>query len=395
MLLLCAILVIACSENDADPEPTATRVAGTEQAPTPELSAPPRENGYALEPAVPSATYPQMLGLAVVPGSDDQAILITQTGELRQVSLTSREDPLFFGDVSQLLISDPGREEGLLGIVFSPEYESDSSLYLYYSAGEPRRLVLSRFLVANGTLDMQSEQVLLEIDDPFANHNGGQLAFGPDGMLYLGPGDGGSANDPLENGQDLSDLLGSILRIDVSGGAASYEIPPDNPFVDTPGALPEIYAYGLRNPWRFSFDRETGDLWLGDVGQDRFEEVNRIEAGGNYGWSIMEGFECFQAQDCDRIGLIPPRATYGRDGGCSVTGGYVYRGEAMPELQGYYIYADFCTGNTWAVDSESDLSAPILISASGARVSSFTELPDGELLLLTYDQAIYRLVRAP
>jgi glucose/arabinose dehydrogenase len=336
-----------------------------------------------------------MLGLAVVPGSEDRAILITQTGELRQVSLTTSEDPLFFGDVSQLLITDPGREEGLLGIVFSPEYESDSSLYLYYSAGDPRRLVLSRFLVANGTLDMESEQVLLEIDDPFANHNGGQLAFGPDGMLYLGPGDGGSANDPLENGQDLSDLLGSILRIDVSGGAASYEVPPDNPFVDTPGALPEIYAYGLRNPWRFSFDRETGDLWLGDVGQDRFEEVNRIEAGGNYGWSIMEGFECFQAQDCDRSGLIPPRATYGRDGGCSVTGGYVYRGEAMPELQGYYIYADFCTGNIWAVDSESDLSAPTLISASGARVSSFSELPDGELLLLTYDQAIYRLVRAP
>ena len=336
---------------------------------------------------MPSATYPQMLGLAVVPGAEDQAVLITQTGGLRLVSLEGSEEPLFFGDISQLLITNPEREEGLLGIALSPDYEEDAALYLYYSAGEPRRTVLSRFSVANGTLDIASEQVLLEIEQPFSNHKGGHVPFGPDGMLYLGPGDGGSAYDPMENGQDLSDLLGSILRIDVSGGGDSYKVPPDNPFVDTAGALPEIYAYGLRNPWRFSFDRETGELWAGDVGQQNWEEVDRVVAGGQL---RLEGHGrervCAAAAPtgpttCDRTGLIPPRTVYGHNQGCSITGGYVYRGESMPELQGYYIYGDFCSGNIWALDAESELSAPILISASGARVSSFTELPDGELLL--------------
>jgi glucose/arabinose dehydrogenase len=248
--------------------------------------------------------------------------------------------------------------------------------------------------VTNDVLDLASEQVLLEVEDPFQNHNGGHLAFGPDGMLYASLGDGGAGGDPLGNGQDLSDLFASILRIDVSGGG-EYSVPPDNPFVDTPNAAPEVYAHGLRNPWRFSFDRETGDLWAGDVGQDRWEEVDRIVAGGNYGWSILEGTECFADNVCDQTGLEPPRAVYGRDGGCSVTGGYVYRGEAMPELQGYYVYADFCTGNVWAVDSESDTTPPILLVASDQRVSSFAELAGGELLLLTYGQAIFHLARGP
>jgi glucose/arabinose dehydrogenase len=397
--LLAALLLAACEQTSSAPKSTETP-PGTPVPPTPDASSLPRENGYALEPAVPSATHPQMLGLAVVPGSEDQAVLITQTGELRLVNLEGTEAPLFFGDISQLVIPNAEEEEGLLGIAFSPDYEDDAALYLYYSKGPPRRTVLSRFTVVDETLDNESEQVLLEIEQPYSNHKGGHIAFGPDGMLYLGPGDGGSAYDPQGNGQDLSDLLGSILRIDVSGGGDSYSIPPDNPFVSRAGALPEIYAYGLRNPWRFSFDRDTGDLWAGDVGQQNWEEVNRIDAGGNYGWKTMEGSECIRLigatgrATCDRTGLIPPRTAYDHSQGCSITGGYVYRGEGMPELQGYYIYADFCTGNIWAVDTESEVSAPILISASEARVSSFTELPDGELLLLTYDQAIYKLGRA-
>jgi hypothetical protein len=169
-----------------------------------------------------------------------------------------------------------------------------------------------------------------------------------DAFLQKG-GDGGGAGDPFGNAQDLSTLLGSILRLDVSGDG--YEIPPDNPFMDRPGARPEIYAYGLRNPWRFSFDRESGELWAGDVGQNRWEETNRIVAGGNYGWDILEGFECFQTPDCETGGLIAPRSVYALDGECAVIGGYVYRGSALPELDGWFVYGDFCSGKIWAVNT--------------------------------------------
>ena len=167
-------------------------------------------------------------------------------------------------------------------------------------------------------------------------------------------------------------------------------MPPDNPFVDVAGAAPEKYAYGLRNPWRFSFDPATGDLWAGDVGQDKWEEIDRIVAGGNYGWSIMEGFECYRTPDCDQTGLILPRAAYGHDVGCSVTGGYVYRGAAMPELQGWYVYGDYCSGRIWALDTASD-SDPVLLAEPGHPITSFGVLPDGEIVAVSFDKAIYRL----
>ncbi|MDP3768778.1 MAG: PQQ-dependent sugar dehydrogenase, partial [Dehalococcoidia bacterium] len=169
--------------------------------------------------------------------------------------------------------------------------------------------------------------------------------------------------------------------------------PPDNPFVDTPGALPEIYAYGLRNPWRFSFDRETGDLWAADVGQEAWEETDRIDAGGNYGWNIQEGFDCFAAPECDTEGLIQPRSAYQNDGDCSVTGGFVYRGSALPELDGWYVYGDFCSGNVWAVNTDDD-SEPVLLAESGRMITSFGELPDGELVAVTYGNALARLERS-
>ncbi len=314
--------------------------------------------------------------------------MLTQRGLIHRVTLDGRDQPVLFGDISGRVANARGAEEGLLGLAFSPRFDEDGSVYLYYTRGSPRPSVLSRFRAENGLLDEASEQALLEIPQPFSNHNGGQLTFGPDGYLYLGLGDGGSGGDPQGNGQDLGDLLGSILRLDVSG--ETVQSPPDNPFVDRPGVRPEVYAYGLRNPWRFSFDRSNGEIWAGDVGQSRWEEVDRIIAGGNYGWNIMEGFDCFRAATCDRSGLQLPRAAYGREGGCSITGGYVYRGESMPELQGWYIYGDFCSGMIWAVNTEDD-SEPVLLAGTGLSISSFGELPDGELLVITFDNAIYRL----
>ena len=349
----------------------------------------PAGHGYRLVRTLEAATFDQMLAFAVIPGQQDEAVVATQDGAIWRVSLRESSPPAVFGDISDLLVLDPGLEEGLLGLAFSPDFESDRRMFLHYTAGVPgsRRSVVSQFLVSDGTLDPATERVVLQVPQPFRIHNGGQIAFGPDGYLYIGLGDGGAGTDKA---QDLSSLLGSILRLDVSGDG--YEIPPDNPFIDTSGARPEIYAYGLRNPWRFSFDRETGDLWAADVGADAWEETNRILPGGNYGWDILEGFACFEASDCDAEGLLAPRSVYGRDGGCSVTGGYVYRGSALPELVGWYVYGDFCTGNVWAVDT-ADETPPVLLAETGLPIASFGELPDGELIALTFANAIYRLER--
>jgi glucose/arabinose dehydrogenase len=393
-LLIVVMAMAACGGDDTgqEPEPRPTVTADdTTPGPTPTSpAATPVAGAYELVPALPSATFDRMLGFSPIPGAGNEGVVVTQGGVIWQVPLSGSGPATVYGDVSGRLISDPGNEEGLLGLAFSPDFASDGRVYLYYTAGDPRRSVLSRFNVVGGAIDLGSETVLLEVPQPFANHNGGQIAFGPDGHLYVALGDGGSAGDPEDNGQDLSTLLGSILRLDVS--AEGYAVPPDNPFVDTPGARPEIYAYGLRNPWRFGFDRATGDLWAGDVGQNRWEEVDRIVAGGNYGWKVMEGFECFESSTCDTSGLELPRAAYGRDDGCSVTGGYVYRGASMPELNGWYLYGDFCSGRVWAVNTADD-SPPVLLTDTGLPIASFGELPDGELLVLTFENVIYRLQR--
>jgi glucose/arabinose dehydrogenase len=378
------------------PEPRPTVTAG---APTPDPTASPPAatpaatpvaGAYEVVEALPSATFDRMLGFSPIPGAADEAVVVTQGGVIWQVPLSGSGPATVYGDISGRLISNPENEEGLLGLAFSPDYQSDGRVYTYYTAGDPRRSVLSRFNVVGGAIDLGSETVLLEVPQPFSNHNGGQIAFGPDGYLYVGLGDGGSGGDPEGNGQDLSTLLGSILRLDFSG--EGYAVPPGNPLVDAPGARAEIYAYGLRNPWRFSFDRGTGDLWAGDVGQNRWEEVDRIVAGANYGWNVMEGLECFESSACDTSGLELPRAAYGRDDGCSVTGGYVYRGPSMPELDGWYVYGDFCSGRIWALNTSDD-SPPVLLADTGLPIASFGELPDGELLVLTFENAIYRLQR--
>jgi glucose/arabinose dehydrogenase len=239
--------------------------------------------------------------------------------------------------------------------------------------------------------DPQSESILLEIAQPFSNHKGGRLVFGPDGYLYLGPGDGGSAGDPNGNGQNRSVLLGKILRIDVA--QSPYGIPPDNPFAgNTEGFREEIYAYGVRNPWRFSFDSVTGWLWVADVGQDLYEEIDIVEKGKNYGWNIMEGKHCYGSPQCSTAGLVLPIWEYSHHEGQSITGGFVYRGAKLPELSGAYIYGDFVAGKIWALRYDGQ-AAPTnsLLSDTNLNISSFGIDKDGEIYFLAFDGKIYTL----
>ena len=353
-----------------------------------------------VEQAFPGLSFRRMVALTYPDDGTHRLFLVLQPGVImvfpNDQDVTSATT---FLDISAR-VSDRGEEEGLLGLAFDPDYRSNGYLYVYYSAAEPRRSVVSRFSVSADdpdAADLESQRIFLEVLQPFSNHNGGQLVFGPDGYLYVGLGDGGSAGDPSENGQNRSTLLASILRIDVStiDSEGAYAIPRDNPFVGEEGALrEEIWAYGLRNPWRFAFDRLTGDLWTADVGQDRYEEVDIIHPGLNYGWNRMEGSHCFPRPDrpCDQTGLELPVAEYGHDEGCSVTGGYVYRGDRMPSLYGAYVYGDYCSGKIWALRYDgSQVSEHMEIVDSRLRIPSFGEDQSGELYILSFNGEIYRL----
>jgi glucose/arabinose dehydrogenase len=268
-----------------------------------------------------------------------------------------------------------------------------------YTASGPDRSVISRFSVFENDEsrgDAASEMVLLTYNQPYSNHNGGHLSFGPDGYLYIAAGDGGSGGDPQNNGQDRRTLLGSMLRIDVDSqeNGHAYGIPDDNPYVDnTEGYREEIFAYGLRNPWRFSFDSDTGQLWAGDVGQNSMEEIDIIENGLNYGWNSMEGMNCYPSgSNCNQTELKLPVYDYGHNNGDrSITGGYVYRGNDIPGLSGYYIYADYVSGRIWALDT-TDLDNPVNteIFDAGFRISSFGVDQRNELYITSFDGKIYR-----
>ncbi len=298
-----------------------------------------------------------------------------------------------FVDIADRVEAGPG-EAGLLGFAFHPAFGENGEVFLSYTAPGPGSGValvsrVSRFRSPDGgaTLDPSTEEIVLAVDQPFTNHNGGQIAFGPDGYLYLGLGDGGSGGDPLGNGQDTGTLLGAFLRLDVDGGIP-YAIPPDNPFAGG-GGRSEIFAWGFRNPWRWSFDAATGELWCGDVGQGEWEEVDVVRRGGNYGWSVREGAHCFPTPGCDATGLTDPVAEYSHAEGCSITGGYVYRGSAIPALAGTYLYGDFCTGTVWGLPPG---GTPRVLAESGLRLSSFGQGPDGEVYLLDFaGGGIYRL----
>ncbi|MHC4959734.1 MAG: PQQ-dependent sugar dehydrogenase [Planctomycetota bacterium] len=287
-------------------------------------------------------------------------------------------------------VSRAGNEEGLLGLAFAPDYAASGRFYVYYSAARPRRSVLSRFGPGG------REEILLEVPQPYSNHNGGMLTFGPDGMLYLGLGDGGSGGDPENHGQDRGTLLGAILRLDVSG-PTGYAIPPDNPFTAGKSTRAEIWAYGLRNPWRFSFD-PAGRLWAGDVGQNAWEEINLIERGGNYGWRIYEGRDRYRGWRAwgatPDTAATPPVWQYPHDPTASVTGGYVYRGASLPGLRGRYICGDYVSGDVWALTLRDGRVTGHERIAQVPSLASFGEDNDGELYAVSLQGSIYRFVPA-
>ncbi len=307
-----------------------------------------------------------------------------------------------FLDLTDTVSTDA--EQGLLGMAFHPGYAENGRFFVNYTSGDGATVIAEFAASENANVaDAASERILLTIPQPYANHNGGDLAFGPDGHLYIGMGDGGDRDDPEENGQNPATLLGAMLRIGVDGGGEPYTVPQDNPFVGEGGAAPEVWAYGLRNPWRFSFDRETGDLWIADVGQNAFEEVNFQSAdsagGENYGWNTTEGESCFNVEDartplqsCDREGLTGPVLSYPHSEGQSITGGYVYRGEAIPALVGHYVYGDFVSGTLWGAAAAGGGYASTELAESGFNVVAFGEDEAGELYVADFGGTVYRLV---
>jgi glucose/arabinose dehydrogenase len=345
-----------------------------------------------LEMVASGLSFPLYL---TAPDGDSRLFIVEKGGTIRVVTGGALL-PLPFLDISAQVST--GGEQGLLGLAFHPQYAVNGRFVVHYTdaAGDTQ---VSEFRVSDNpdVADAASEVSILEHDQPFPNHNGGQVLFGPDGYLYIMLGDGGSADDPGGRGQSLADLLGSILRIDPLDGGG-YAVPPDNPFVSTAGARPEIWSYGLRNPWRVAFDPATNDLYIADVGQTRWEEVNVADGAGrglNFGWNIMEGPECFQDASCDQDGLALPVLSYDHGEGCSITGGFVYRGAAIPALQGHYFYSDFCQGwvRSFRLENGSvvdQIQWPTL--APGGNVPSFGRDAAGEMYVMDTDGVVFKIV---
>ncbi|HXA18830.1 MAG TPA: PQQ-dependent sugar dehydrogenase [Thermoanaerobaculia bacterium] len=324
----------------------------------------------------------------------DTRLFITQQVGLIQIydALGLRATP--FLDIRSFVLS--GGERGLLSVAFHPRYRENGFFFVYYTNRLGDNSVARYQVSANDPdiADPASGTILLTIPHPdFANHNGGQLQFGPDGYLYIGTGDGGSGGDPNNHAQDLTQLLGKLLRIDVDHGSP-YGIPASNPFVGHGNARNEIWAYGLRNPWRFSFDRSTGDLWIGDVGQDLYEEVDLQPAtsigGENYGWRKMEGFHCYNpSTNCTDPSFTMPILEYSHaQGACSITGGYRYRGTQIPSLQGAYLYGDYCTGTIWMATQTNGVWTSKTLFSTTIRISSFGEDVSGELYVMDVAKGI-------
>lgn len=327
----------------------------------------------------------------------NRLFLVEQSGKVWILNDGSRSAQPFL-DISQIIspaaLGTGFTEQGLLGLAFHPDFASNRQFFVNFT-DRKGETVVAKYLVSESNpflADVNSGQVIFRLSQPYSNHNGGHIEFGPDGYLYIALGDGGWANDPLGAGQNRGLLLGSILRIDIDG-ASPYTIPSDNPFVDDTGAHDEIWAYGLRNVWRFSFDRLTGDMYIADVGQNQWEEINFQPAdspgGENYGWNVWEGNHIFAGGHAPNH--VPPIFEYTRNMGCSVTGGYIYRGEAVPDLYAAYIFGDFCTGRIWATWRDSELNWQTeQIMNTGMAISSFGEDEARELYVIDYAGALYR-----
>ena len=419
--LALALLASACSIDESaspasgSPPPSVSPSSSPSgSAPGPASAAPSGSQAASTIPPLPtgpdaltlerfSRGLASPIGITAAGDGAGRLFVNEQAGRVRIVEKDGTLRPQPFVDLSDRIAS--GGERGLLGLAFHPDYASNRRLFVNYTDRNGDTVIAELRAAADGlTADPGSEKVLLQVDQPYANHNGGQLAFGPDGYLYIGLGDGGSGGDPHGNGQNTKVLLGKLLRIDVDGSPASgkrYAIPADNPFAadgTRPGeGAPEVWAYGLRNPWRFSFDSQTGDLYIADVGQSRWEEIDRQPAdskgGENYGWNVTEGRHCYQGS-CDQRPFVLPIAEYSHEGGnCSVTGGAVYRGSAQPDLAGIYVFSDYCSGRVFTLQVDEGTITPKQVAKADLGITSFGTGEDGEIYLT--DQrggGIYRVV---
>jgi glucose/arabinose dehydrogenase len=409
LLILLTLPILACGGLAESVSPTITPIASsvpatvpvsvTETQPQPDTATPvlptPSETSIPVASTFPNAAdyewQPFVSGLArpvdIQPANDGtgRLFVIEKYGVIRVIENGTLLDVPFL-DISDR-VNDRGNEMGLLGLTFHPDYENNGYFYVNYT-GEGGNTRISRFQASGNSSDPASEKILLIIEQPYQNHNGGALAFGPDGYLYAGLGDGGLAGDPHKNGQNTSTLLGKILRIDVNNGDP-YSIPADNPFGN------EVWVYGLRNPWRMSFDRVTGDLWIGDVGQNQYEEIDYLPAGSpggaNFGWSIMEATHGYDGEP--QPGLLLPVAEYSHnEGGCSVTGGYVYRG-SMPEWNGIYLYGDYCSGKIWGLILSNGQWQNAALFEAGVTITSFGQDESGELYFSSDSGDVYHLTK--
>lgn len=357
-------------------------------------------NDLQVTRSFPNLSFRELTNLMQVNEEKDRIFVTEQAGLIR---VFPNDNQVLSADVFLDIrdrVSTNGNEEGLLGLAFHPEFRETGYFYVYYSSSSPRRSIVSQFqsdLRNPNRVDPRTEFILMEIAQPFSNHNGGQIAFGPDGYLYISVGDGGHKGDPQNNGQNLGTLLGTILRIDVDelSNEQNYGIPPDNPFVKVDGAREEIWAYGLRNPWRFSFDKSTGSLFAGDVGQNDWEEIDVIRKGLNYGWNVMEGSHCFSPQtDCVTTGLEFPTVEYPQSEGCAVVGGHFYQGSELPSLSGAYVYGDHCSGKIWTLhfNGQSVIDHDMLID-SDLSITSFGQDLTGNLYILTRNDGIFSITK--
>ena len=368
-----------------------------------------------LEIAYPRLSFDRPIIAKSPPSGSEHLYLVEQKGRILKLPLDRETDHI---DVV-LDIADRktyvANEEGLLGMAFHPQFESNGKLYIYYTQHQPRRSVLSELVTdaTSGQADLASERILLEIPQPYGNHNSGTIEFGPDEHLYIALGDGGSANDPHDNGQNLRSLLGKILRVDVNSRSQGleYGIPRDNPFIDAgSGIRPEIWAFGLRNPWGLSFDPKTENLWAADVGQNKWEEINIIIRGGNYGWNTYEGFHLFKEPASKAVNTIFPvmeyphspqyanQATFPHAPGLSITGGHVYRGQKLSDFQGVYFYGDFAMGTLWGLRFENGKVTHQGVVCEMPKdtkprrsISGFGIDARGEIYVLSFDGRIYSI----
>lgn len=409
LALVVTVGAVACQSTVEEPTSTAPILTTTTEEPDTSTTSPP------VDPATTTTTTATTTttGPPAVP-IEDLRLALTEVADGFDVPVLLVADP---DGGSDLVVEQSGRivrlddrsvavdlsgdvvyggEQGLLGLAFHPDFDRNRLAYVDYVGNGPRT-VIEQFRVApDGTFDVSSRTVILEVSQPASNHNGGMIAFGPDGYLWIGMGDGGGADDRYGNGQRPDTLLGAMLRIAVGvEGVATYAIPPDNPHASGGGGAPEVWAIGLRNPWRFSFDGDT--VWIADVGQGTIEEVDAepaSRAGANYGWPVMEGSQCFQAPTCDPSPYVMPVTEYDHSQGCSITGGYVYRGAAIPSLAGSYLYSDYCAGflRSWSPDT-GDIDWTPLVGATPS-VTGFGVGGDGELYVVSQSGRILRLEAA-